>query len=212
MKWIQHHLLWLVLNLLALAVMSVLLWYCFVGENVFRRYYSFTVVTSGRWAIRYLLICLMMTPLNTLFGWRYAIKLRKSAGLWAFAFAALHFSIYLSKVKLFWFDRPIPGIPTALGLFSLCIMTMLALTSMRDSMRWLGKWWKPLHRLVYAAGVLAIIHAMLEAPNTRVKDYDPDVFIEAVVYLAVLCVLLAVRIPLVRSYLAGWRDKARVAH
>jgi DMSO/TMAO reductase YedYZ heme-binding membrane subunit len=32
-----------------------------------------------------------MTPLNTLFGWRSAIKLRKTLGLWAFAFGALHF-------------------------------------------------------------------------------------------------------------------------
>lgn len=42
---------------------------------------------SGKWAVRFLLLCLLMTPLNTLFGWRAALRLRKPAGLWAFGFA-----------------------------------------------------------------------------------------------------------------------------
>ena len=200
MKRILDNSLLLTLHLTASTVLAVFLWYCFVGED-YVRYYSLTLVLSGKWAIRYLLLCLLMTPLYTLFGWRQAIKLRKPAGLWAFTFAAFHFSIYLTKVKLFWFDRPIPGIDTALGLFSFCILTTLALTSMRDSMKRLGKWWKPLHRLVYVAGVLAIVHAILEAPNSRVTSYDPDMLTEAIIYLVILCILLAARLPQLRSVL-----------
>ncbi len=35
-------------------------------------------VSSGKWAIRFLLLCLLMTPLNTALGWRGAIKLREA--------------------------------------------------------------------------------------------------------------------------------------
>lgn len=116
-------------------------------------------------------------------------------------FAAFHFSIYLSKVKLWWFQSPVSDITTALGFLSLCILTVLALTSMRDSMKLLGKWWKPLHRLVYAAGVFAVVHAILEAPNSRVKSYDPNVLTEAIIYLAILSILLAARLPQLRALL-----------
>lgn len=200
MKRIFDNLLLFTLHLTACIILAVFLWFCFVGED-YVRYYSLTLVFSGKWAIRYLLLCLLMTPLYNLFGWRQAIKLRKPAGLWAFTFAAFHFSIYLTKVKLFWFDRPIPGIETALGLFSFCILTLLALTSMRDSMKRLGKWWKPLHRFVYLAGAMAVAHAILEAPNSRVTNYDPDMLTEAIIYLVVLSILLAVRLPLLRSAL-----------
>lgn len=196
MSRIHERLLLLALHATALIVMAVLLWFCFVGENRSLHYW-FTVVISGKWAIRYLLLCLLMTPLNTLLGWRQAIKFRKPAGLWAFAFAAFHFAIYLSKMKLFWFDRPISGIDTALGFISLCILTALAVTSMRDSMKRLGRWWKPLHRLVYVAGVLAIVHALLESSNQRVISYEPDMRTEAVVYLVLLAVLLVARVPMV---------------
>jgi sulfoxide reductase heme-binding subunit YedZ len=202
MEWIRKQLLLLILNLLALIIFFSLLWLCFVSEGAFRNY-SATLVLSGKWAIRFLLFSLLMTPLNVLLGWRSAITLRRPAGLWAFIFAALHFSIYLSKMKLFWFDRPITGINTALGFVAFCILATLALTSMRDSMKRLGKWWKPLHRLIYAAVPIAIAHAMLESSNTRVLEYDPDVLVEAAIYLGVLCLLLMVRVRGVRSLSAN---------
>lgn len=204
MEWIRKRFLLLTLNLLALNIFFAILWLCFVSEGALRNY-SETLVLSGKWAIRFLLFSLLMTPLNVLLGWRSAITLRRPAGLWAFTFAALHFSIYLSKMKLFWFDQPLGGINTALGLIAFCILTTLALTSMRDSMKRLGKWWKPLHRLVYAAAPIAIVHAMLESSNTRVTQYDPDVLVEAAIYLGILCLLLMVRVPRVRSYVMAQR-------
>ncbi len=49
------------------------------------------MVESGKWAVRLLLVSLLMTPLNTLFGWRSAIRLRKPAGIWAFGFGFIKF-------------------------------------------------------------------------------------------------------------------------
>lgn len=202
MKWSRITSPVAVLHLVALTVMAVLLWYCFVEPYRYQpNSYSLTLVTSGKWAIRYLLVCLAMTPLHIVFNWRTAIKMRKPAGLWAFAFGAFHFSIYLSKMKLFWFQQTIPSVAHAFGFTSICILLLLALTSMHDSMKHLGKWWKPLHRLVYLAGVAAVVHTILESPNTRVTAYDPDVQIEAVVYMAILIALLLTRMPQVRSWL-----------
>lgn len=199
MKWLRDHLLLLTLHLVALAVMAYLLCYCFLSQYRFQNLsYSLTLVVSGKWAIRFLLTSLLMTPLYQLFGWRTAIKLRRPAGLWAFTFAAFHFSIYLSKMKLFWFQQAITGVEQAFGFISFCVMLALALTSLRDSMRQLGKWWKPLHRLVYLAGVTAVVHMILESSNSRVTVYDPDVMIEAVIYSVVLAMLLMVRLPQVR--------------
>ena len=63
---------------------------------------------SGKWAVRFLLISLSSTPLNTYFGWSSAIKLRKSAGLWAFGFACLHVFYYLRETPLNWLTWPLP--------------------------------------------------------------------------------------------------------
>ena len=45
---------------------------------------------TGRAAIILLMASLACTPLNILFGWRQVLTLRKSLGLWAFAYALLH--------------------------------------------------------------------------------------------------------------------------
>ena len=60
------------------------------------------LISSGKWAIRFLLLCLLMTPLNTVLGWRGAIKLRKPAGLWAFGFAVAHFVLNVIGLQENW--------------------------------------------------------------------------------------------------------------
>ena len=115
---------------------------------------------SGKWAIRFLLTCLTMTPLNTYFGWKGGLKLRKSAGLWAFGFAALHIFFYVRQAKLQWLTMEMP-LYLLLGLTGMSILTVLACTSNRRAMQWLGKNWKRLHRLVYGSGIAVVTHAML---------------------------------------------------
>jgi sulfoxide reductase heme-binding subunit YedZ len=156
---------------------------------------------SGKWAIRFLLICLAMTPLNTCFNWRGAIKLRKPAGLWAFGFAALHVLYTVGADPLAWLGWPMQPF-IALGLLGFCILSMLALTSNRWSMQRLRKQWKRLHRLVYLAGVAVTSHAILAtSASKKLLLRDPQALEELNIYLAVLVVLLVVRIPLVRRVL-----------
>ncbi|CAG0929535.1 Protein-methionine-sulfoxide reductase heme-binding subunit MsrQ [Thermoflexales bacterium] len=209
MNWIKKNWQWTALNLLALAVMVSLLWQ-FVAVEEFNPNYDPLLISSGKWAMRFLLLCLLMTPLNTLLGWRRAVKLRKPAGLWAFGFAVAHFFLNVIGLQENWLRAPIPDYMAALGVIGLGILTSMAATSTRWAMKRLGKWWKRLHRLVYVAGLIVIGHALLESSNKRVAGYEPQVEIELGLYLAILIMLLAARIPAVRSTLASLRHKHEV--
>jgi sulfoxide reductase heme-binding subunit YedZ len=155
---------------------------------------------GGLWAIRFLLFCLAMTPLNTLFGWRYAVKLRKSAGLWAFGFGSIHFLLYLSSTVMtleIFFNEPY----YILGGLGLSILTALAITSNRWAMKGLGKTWKRLHRLVYVAGIAVTLHAILAYAGSKKMFLSPEMKTELNIYLAVMVLLLALRLPFVKSLL-----------
>ena len=209
MKWFKKNWQWTTLNLLALAVLANLLWQSSAVEK-FNPNYDPLLVSSGKWAIRFLVLCLLMTPLNTLLGWRSAVKLRKPAGLWAFGFAVAHLLWNVTGLQENWLRAPLPDYLAALGVVGLGILTSMAATSTRWAMKRLGKWWKRLHRLVYAAGLIVIGHALLEASNKRVAGHEPQVGIELGLYLAILIALLAARIPTVRSTLVTLRYRTGV--
>ena len=76
------------------------------------------------------------------------------------------------------------------------ILLPLALTSNQWAMRKLRKNWKRLHRLVYLAGILVIIHFVwLVKSDIR----DP------LAYGALLTLLLVLRIPAARRYAVNFR-------
>ncbi|WP_456379599.1 sulfite oxidase heme-binding subunit YedZ [Thiolapillus sp.] len=117
---------------------------------------------SGSWALRFLLVTLAITPLRRLTGWRKLLSLRRMLGLFSFFYACLHFLVWL------WLDQELdwgsmltdivrrPYV--TVGFLSFLILMVLALTSNMFSMRRLGLRWKGLHRLVYVAALLAILH------------------------------------------------------
>lgn len=199
MGWLKSNWHWAALNLFAVFVLAVV-WS--QGSADWNATDTFDPgLESGKWAIRFLLICLTMTPLNTYFGWRGAIKLRKPAGLWAFGFAVPHVLFYISDTQLTWLAFPMQPF-IALGLLGLFVLTALALTSNRWAMRRLGKYWKRLHRLVYLAGIAVVFHALLASTmSKKIFIRDPQGIDELKLYLVLLVILLVVRIPLVRRVL-----------
>ncbi|HEU0291570.1 MAG TPA: ferric reductase-like transmembrane domain-containing protein [Anaerolineales bacterium] len=199
MTWFKSHWRWGMLNLFAVFTLIFVLTR---GSADWRRTDTFdSGLESGKWAIRFLLTCLSMTPMNTYFGWSSAIKLRKSAGLWAFAFASLHVLLYIRGAKLDWLRLPMQSY-LALGLTGLAILTALAITSNRWSMQRLGKNWKRVHRLVYLAGMAVVTHSLLAMTMSKKLHFrDPQAEYELKAYAAVLFALLVVRIPLVRQIL-----------
>lgn len=159
---------------------------------------------AGKWAIRFLLLSLAMTPLYIYSGWTTALSLRKPAGLWAAAWAGFHVVIYLLQNPNWGHViTQISATPFILmGAVAMLILALLSLTSNKKAMRWLGRNWKRLHRLVYAAGMLATLHALLAFQNSKKlwasRTENPQ---EIQIYLFFLVILLALRWTLVRALL-----------
>jgi sulfoxide reductase heme-binding subunit YedZ len=207
MTWIKDNGRWAILNAVALVIITNLLSQAIPVSAFPAKIAGIEpLVESGKWAVRFLLFSLLMTPLNTLFGWRSAIPLRKPAGLWAFGFGLAHFAFYVTDTSSLWLQYPIPDYMAGLGVFGLVILTALAATSTRWAMKRLGKGWKRLHRLVYLAGSLVLLHALLEASSSkRVLVADPQAAYEVRLYLVILVLLLLARLPALRTHLAKLR-------
>ncbi|WP_439639982.1 sulfite oxidase heme-binding subunit YedZ [Nevskia sp.] len=149
----------------------------------------------GDWSLRLLLLSLAMTPLRSFSGWLWPLKLRRTVGLWAYAYICLHVAVYIV------FDLNIlePALALAqlaedlvkrlyitAGFAAWLFLLPLAITSTDGWQRRLGRRWKTLHRLVYPAAALGVLHYVWLVK----KDLR-----EPLVYAAILAVLLLWRWP-----------------
>lgn len=158
-------------------------------------------VATGKWAIRFLLISLSITPIYAFTGWRFPIKLRKPAGLIAFGFASIHAGMRIFGRSSFWdLDPLIQPTFVTYGLVAFIILTLMAITSVKLTMKRMGRYWKPLHRLVYPASLLIMLHALIATTyGKRGFGGGPESAQELRIYLVILVALLLVRIPRVRN-------------
>ncbi len=147
---------------------------------------------SGDWALRGLWIALAVTPLRLLTGTPALARFRRMLGLFAFFYALLHLLCYA------WLDmgfdipeiaRDIAKRPFILvGMLAFALLLVLAATSFNRAIRWLGgKRWQALHRAVYVASALALLHFFWMRAG---KNF----FGEVAIYAAILAVLLGWRI------------------
>jgi methionine sulfoxide reductase heme-binding subunit len=119
--------------------------------------------TLGDWTLRILLLSLTMTPLRILFRLSWPVTLRRLLGLFAFAYALLHFSVWL--VVDHFFDWPemtadvVKRPYITVGFTALVLLVPLAVTSTAGMIRRLGPVaWRRVHRLVYAIAILGLVH------------------------------------------------------
>lgn len=142
---------------------------------------------TGDWAVWMLLSALAITPVRRLsprIAW--LIRFRRLIGLYAFYYASLHLATYIFLFSGYDLPSVLAGIraghfrviidqwhqvwPTIwgdirkrrfiqVGFAAWCILFALAVTSPTFILRAMGgKNWQRLHRLIYVAGVLAMIH------------------------------------------------------
>lgn len=102
-----------------------------------------------------------VTPLQTLTGWRWHVILRRDFGMWAAGFALIDLAIAGLTTPDGWLTGTAGKAFLAAGTLAALLTIPLALTSNRRSMRWLGRDWKRLHRLVYVVWVLIALHLYL---------------------------------------------------
>lgn len=143
----------------------------------------------GWWALVLLLVCLAMRPAAQLLNIPALVIWRRTFGLWMFIYASLHFLAWATLI-LGW-D---PGrLATELGKRPYIIVGAaawlalwpLALTSTRKARRRLGKRWVKLHKLIFLALPLALVHQFWVQKSG---------FGESLAFLAVALVLVGYRL------------------
>jgi sulfoxide reductase heme-binding subunit YedZ len=166
-------------------------------ETVLRR--------SGRTALIFLILSLACTPINKIFQLPPVSRLRKPLGLFSALYAGLHFATfvfwdYRLNMALIWgaiVEKPF----ILLGALALLILIVLAGTSFRFAQRKLGKTWIWLHRFVYVAAVLVILHYLLAVKGDLLSlqgNYTAPLIAAGVLFL-----LFILRIPAVHRLLSG---------
>jgi methionine sulfoxide reductase heme-binding subunit len=168
-----------------------------------------TTQRSGYYALIFLVLSLAATPLNTWFGFRPALKVRRTLGLFAFMFAGLHFLIFsVLDYGLDWsllrgaiFEKPY----ILVGLTALTILLALAITSFKWWMKRLGKNWKRLHRLVYLAAPLVIVHYSWSIKGNILR-LQGDI-LKPLTFGLVVALLLIARLPPVRRAASNLRSR-----
>ena len=116
----------------------------------------------GLWALRFLVLGLAITPLRQWTGQPVLLRFRRMLGLYAFAYASAHLAAYVVlDLRGYWpelfteiAERPY----ITVGFLAWLLLLPLAATSTQAAMRRLGRRWGQLHRLVYVAAVLAVLH------------------------------------------------------
>lgn len=159
------------------------------------------MLSTGEWALRLLLLTLLVSPLRSWTGWGRIFRVRRMLGLYAFFYASIHL-VAFSQFYLGWsfaalaeelVERPY----ITVGFAAWLLLLPLALTSTRAMQRRLGRNWARLHRLVYPVAVLACCHLLWQVRS----DLG-----EALAYITVVAILLGWRL---RRYLPGLDAQAR---
>jgi sulfoxide reductase heme-binding subunit YedZ len=159
---------------------------------------------TGTTALVLLILTLTCTPLNRFLGWRWTQPLRRPLGLWGFFYAALHlftFAVvdYALDPGLIWEAIAEKRFVLA-GFSAFVLLVPLALTSTRGWMRRLGRRWTVLHRLIYLALPLVILHYVWLVKSDR---HIP------LLYGAAVALLLALRTPPLRRLGGALRARRR---
>jgi DMSO/TMAO reductase YedYZ heme-binding membrane subunit len=163
-------------------------------------------------AVTYLWLALMATPITryfpTLPGKGKYIHARRAIGVSAWIFAVLHwywafFGELGGLSGLLLLALPARG-AIAAGSIALCIMTAMAATSTDWAIEKMGfERWKKLHKLVYLAGILVVVHAMMLGSHfSQLNTLIPMVIVGAG---GVLGILEATRLgKFMTEKITGW--------
>ncbi len=120
------------------------------------------VLFLGEWSLRVLLATLAVASLARLLRFSPLIRVRRTVGLFAFAYVVAHFLAYLGFLAVFDWTLIVEDLSErryiTVGFLALLLLVPLALTSTRGWQRRLGRRWKRLHRLIYLIVPLGLVH------------------------------------------------------
>jgi len=164
---------------------------------------------TGRAAITLLVLSLMCTPLNTLFGWKELLKRRRALGLYTFMYATIHVLIFLDlDYGLAWsliIQNIVEKPYIIFGVITFLMLIPLAVTSFDSWKVRLKKNWKRLHQTVYLIAPLAVLHFAISKKGD-IFQLQGDI-IRPLIYGLVVLILLFLRIPRVRKFFASIKSQ-----
>jgi sulfoxide reductase heme-binding subunit YedZ len=178
---------------------------------------------TGNWALWLLLACLAITPVRRIHrSLAWMIRLRRMVGLYAFFYATLHLMTYVFLFSGYDMATAIAGVRAGrygepwrqlmviwpamvddaekrrfiqVGLGAWLILLALAVTSPQRVLRWMGgKSWQRVHRLIYVAGCLAVVHYWWLV-KTGVRTPWKDTAVLGVLLLARVGISMVKRLP-----------------
>lgn len=158
---------------------------------------------TGRYTLILLVLTLACTPAYHLVGLKQVLVLRRLLGLYTFAYASLHFLNFVGldygfNFALIWEDIGTKRF-ILVGFAAFLVLLALAVTSTAGWKKRLSKNWKYVHRLIYGAAILAVLHFIWQA---KVDLSVP------LIYASIVTLLLVVRIPKIAKAIrlpARWR-------
>jgi len=159
------------------------------------------VIRFGAVGLMFLVASFSITPISILTGSTNLKPIRRPLGVYGFCYIVLHLLAYVWLSNYFDWDLILRDLgerrAMSAGLLAFALLIPLALTSTNGWQRRLGRRWKVLHRLVYFAVPVSILHYFwLE------RDIKDWVF----VYAALVILLFIIRIPAVRRIVARTRQ------
>ena len=164
---------------------------------------EFITRSTGTWTITFLCITLSMSPMRWMSGWSGWIQLRRMLGLFTFFYAFLHFTIW------YWLDHNLDAKAMiddvierpfiTVGFLGFVCMSLLAMSSNQMAMRWLGRKWSLLHRLIYLIAILGVLHYLWHKAGKN--DFEV-----VYIYAGIIFLLLVIRVPVIQKRLTRTRS------
>ena len=159
-------------------------------------------IRTGKTALILFVLALACTPINTVFGFRPALRVKRALGLYGFLYVCVHLFIFGVldfglDLQLIWGELvKKPYILAGLGAFILLVP--LAITSTKAWQKKLGKSWKTLHKLFYGIALIAVLHFVLVVKSITGRP-------EPLLWGAGVIILLIVRLSPIRKSISSAR-------
>jgi len=160
------------------------------------------VIRFGAVGLAFLIAAFSITPIGILSGKTNLIPIRRPLGVYGFCYIALHLLAYAWLSNYFDWALILRDIgerrAMSVGLLAFALLIPLALTSTNGWQKRLGRRWKVLHRLVYFAVPLSVLHYFWLERD--IKDW-------VLVYAALVVILFTIRLPAVRRAIVRTRQR-----
>ena len=138
----------------------------------------------GLWALRFLILTLLVTPLRDLFRLNF-LPYRRALGLLAFYYVAMHFATYIILDRGLNWPEIVKDVTQRwfiiFGFIGFVMLIPLAITSNQWSIRKLKSGWQSLHRLIYIIALAGSLHFLMS-----VKSWPPEPLIYGLIIIVLV--------------------------